>query len=118
MLLPLKASPERRVQTMRQVLSLLLISILILPAAPVSAQDADSNPELADRLGNMNAEAEKFLGKKPELAKSSTADTEVVVSNEPFEDYTTAEEREKSDSDRLSLHQHRTGQHGGPPKTH
>ncbi len=45
---------------MRQIISLLLISILILPAAPVSAQDVTPNPELGERLHNMSRETERF----------------------------------------------------------
>jgi hypothetical protein len=47
-------------KTMRQVLSLLLISILILPAAPVSAQNVSPNSELGERLRNMSEEVERF----------------------------------------------------------
>jgi hypothetical protein len=45
---------------MRQVISLLLISILIFPVAPVSAQDTTPKPELAERLRNMSKEVAKF----------------------------------------------------------
>jgi small nuclear ribonucleoprotein (snRNP)-like protein len=53
----------------RQILSLFLVSILIIQAVPVSAQDVDSIPTLEERLSNMEAEVKRFLD--PNTANSS-----------------------------------------------
>jgi hypothetical protein len=48
----------------RQILLLLLVSILIVPANLVSAQETASTTTLVERLHNMDAEVERFLESK------------------------------------------------------
>jgi small nuclear ribonucleoprotein (snRNP)-like protein len=46
---------------MRQTLSILLVSLLLVQGLPLAAHDPDSTPTLEERLRNMDAEVERFV---------------------------------------------------------